>query len=59
MLLKHQDGGFVNGTKRIYYYAGVWTCIDYKTLKSHETDVAIKAFNWLNVENESERAQRA
>jgi len=41
-------GGFRNGTKHIYYYAGEWTAIDYRTLRSRYFKFGWQAFRWLN-----------
>ena len=43
------SGGFRNGTRHIYYYAGLWTGIDHRTLTSRHFDSYVRALRWLGV----------
>jgi hypothetical protein len=40
-------GGFKKGSRHIYYYAGVWTGVDYRTLRSRHFETYLAAEQWL------------
>lgn len=41
-------GGFKQDSRHIYYYAGLWTGVDYQTLRSRHFASYSSANQWLN-----------